>query len=194
MIQIPPELRREIDILKATVARLEVELATVDHRIRSQVDGSIKTMVDAIEKHVVTVISRELQETRLQLLKIDKVLELAEKASTWQESIRRVEIHEEAKRLKDVEVAAEDAVFARHLEMASRAVDIQAKKAEIHLKHKDSQIKEEVVLDSRIDGNHKRKIAILTVVISIVSLGITGGACSAFSHFSRANNSESKGK
>jgi len=174
-----PHVRKEIEDLQHRVSSLERELQTIVHRIQSETDHKIQGMLKGIEAHVTTVIANELKETRTQLSKLDQILKFQEEAATWRSTIQRVEINEKAdekaKLLREEERKHEDELLARKLELAKQAVEIQSQQAEV-------KIHQEEALDKRIDGRHKRKMAVIGVGITLLSLLFGGGAWTACSH------------
>ena len=136
-------------------------------------------MVMGIEAHLSKVLVAKIEEglrpAREQLAKIDKVLAVAERIEGIQHVVHRLEIREDAEKLRKEEKAAEAAAVAQQLQLASQAVDIQAKQV-------DMRVKQDSLIDARIDGSHKRRIAWIGVIVTLLSLLLGGGGWTIWSH------------
>jgi len=168
---IPPDLRKDVDDLKKRVAWLEHEFQALENRIRSETNNTIHGMLAGIENMVgahtqsmqeqVAHLANEFAETRKQVSKIDDILKI----------VQRIEVREKAEELLKERELEEEATFSRKLELAGKVTDIQVKKA--------------AFLDSRIDGSHKRKIAVWTLVVGVITTLLGGGIWSIFSHLAK---------
>lgn len=168
------ELQKQHDELKKRVAWLEHEFEALGRRIHSETDHKIQGMLGSIE-HLVSAhttetrtqvqnMARELSEARKEISKIDTILEIVRKLEV------KEKVEEQAELLLEERQAKEDAALARKLEVVGKISEIQVQKT--------------TAIDSRIDGNHKRRVAYWTLVVTLLVALLGGGTCTALSHFS----------
>ena len=173
------DLRRDFDALKRKVAAIEAQIAEhgpLERRLRSHVDDKNDDFKLAVEERIKSVIQSEMSAVTSALKPIEDFMR--EQGSRDEERLER------ERREHQIRVDTQNEMIAEDLRIAARVAEALAEKktgAEItgiHVKTDAEKAATPDVLDSRIDGAHKRKVASLVVLISLITAltGLIGAA------------------